>query len=224
MTSSTARRALTVLLPAVVASFGIQAQEKPAALGLCPVATGRLDAYMQALCDGETALRADRTAEALDRFRLAASLSRMDATNELAWAGLAAAHCRARDFDSATHWASHFTQARRLWLGELDCDAPEDDTRGRLSPFVRSRMCSERLVADYALLRQNPSAPYAGDLKVRLQQVADGLAHSCATLTASRADSAAKPARKAVDSKAKAKKKRGKRAAARSGTGKAKAN
>ena len=218
------RRALfALMLPAVLFAGHCLAKDQSPALGLCPSAVGRLDSYIQALCDGETALQADNPVEALARFRLAATLSRIEATNELAWAGLAAAHCRAREFDEARPWTAHFSQARQLWLGELDCDATGSDPRAGLSPFVRSRMCSERLAADYALLHRNPDSPYARELKARLQLVSDGLAQVCATAATATKAGAAKQAQKASGRKAKLKKKRAKRAAVKSATGKAQA-
>jgi len=101
-------------------------------------------------------------------------------SNELAWAGLAAAHCQSREVDAGRQWAAHFAQARRLWLGELDCDAAGDDPRAQLSPFVRSRMCSSQLAADYATVRGNPQAAYALELSARLQQIDEALAAACA--------------------------------------------
>lgn len=207
------RTVLALLLSAAsFSSSPVQAQSKSAALGVCPASSGRLDSYIQALCDGEAALQAGRPTAALERFRFAATLSRIDATNELAWAGLAAAHCRRHDLASAQPWTAHFAQARGLWLGELDCEARETDVRGRLSPFVRSRMCGERLIADYALMQRNPTAPYALDLRGRLDHIAEALAQSCATgaspATAGAALRDAKPpARKAKTGKKSTKRK-----------------
>ena len=154
--------------------------QPPQALGLCPPNAGRLDSYMQAVCDGEAAWRAGDAGAALDRFRTAAALPRAHASNELAWAGLAAAHCRASDFDAGRQWASHFAQARQLWLGELDCAAAGEDPRARLSPFVRSRMCNQQLAADYAAVRGNPQSAHASDLHLRLQRIDEAVAAACA--------------------------------------------
>jgi len=156
-----------------------QAAERPG-LGLCPPSTGRLDGYVQALCDGEAALQAGDLAAAAERFRAAAALPRTDASNELAWAGLAAAHCRARDFDTGRQWAAHFAEARQLWLGELDCAAPGDDPRAKLGPFVRSRMCTGPLEADYAAVGRNPQSPQAADLRLRLKRIDEAIAAACA--------------------------------------------
>jgi len=224
MPISTPGRALGLVLPAVLLASAGQAQERPPALGLCATNAARLDSYLQALCDGERALRADDAAAAIVRFRFAASLPRVDATNELAWAGLAAAHCHASEFDSAAKWSESFTQARQLWLGELDCNAPADDPRGRLSPFVRSRMCAEHLVADYALLRDNPTASYAIELKLRMKQVAEALSAACAPAASATTQSAATPVKDDASEATKTEKKRGKRKKARSGTSRAKTN
>ncbi len=223
MSASIARRALLVLLPAVFVACGSQAQEKLGSLGFCSDDSLRLDSYMQALCDGETALQANRAGDAVARFRFAAALPRVEATNELAWAGLAAALCSAGEFESGAQWAAHFVQARRLWLGELDCNAAEGDLRARLSPYVRSRMCSDRLVADYELLRNSPTAPYAIDLQARLQRTADAVAQFCLPAASTSEAGATPPVKKAAKS-TKAKKKRGKRTAAGSSAGRAKTN
>lgn len=200
---------LGALAPAALSAAPRAPAPPQITLGLCPdEATGRLDSYMQALCDGETALRAGDPRAAIERFRHAASLPRIDATNELSWAGIAAAHCQARDFGAARLWQGHFAQARQLWLGQLDCDASENDARGRLSPFVRSRMCGPTLSADYALARTDPETPHAVDLKARLDRIAEALAQSCAATTASTPAAAAEQARKPVSKNAKAKQKR----------------
>ncbi len=176
-----ASRALVLLLVSVAPALACGAQERAPspALGLCPPDVRRTDSYMQALCEGETALRQGSTRLALERFRVAAALPRVAATNELAWAGLAAAHCREGEFDDGRRWAAHFAQARRLWLGELDCEADAKEARNAVSPFVRSRMCSERLVADYALVRANAQATYSIDLQNRLNRVNDAIAQAC---------------------------------------------
>lgn len=168
---------LVALLLTAAPASGQAAGER--ALGLCPSASASLDGYMQALCDGEAALQAGDFGAAAERFRFAAALPRAEASNELAWAGLAAAHCHARQTDAGRQWEAHFSQARRLWLGELACEAPEGDARSRFSPFVRSRMCSDRLAADYALVHSNPQAAYAIDLRRRLQRIDDALAAAC---------------------------------------------
>lgn len=176
------RCAMTLAVMLCAASAGAAAPDRSPPLGLCPAETQRLDSYMQLLCEGETALREGRTNDALARFRAAAVLPRLDATHELAWAGLAAAHCRAQDAEQARQWATHFTQARRLWLGELDCEAPATDARARISPFVRSRMCSETLAADYVLARERPQAGDALDLNARLAKIAQSVERVCASV------------------------------------------
>jgi hypothetical protein len=178
-----AAAAVFLALLAALASYQSQAQSPEGGgggLGLCPPNAGRLDGYVQALCAGESALKDGDFSAAMDRFRFAAALPRAEATNELAWAGLAAAHCRSREVDAGRQWAAHFAQARQLWLGELDCGMDSEDPRARLSPFVRSRMCSERLAADYALVRANPQATYALDLRSRLSRIDNALAEACA--------------------------------------------
>jgi len=183
-----AGRALTALLlsAAPVLACGSQQRPPPPTLGLCPPDARRVDSYMQALCEGEAALGKGSTSLALERFRVAAELPRVAATNELAWAGLAAAHCRAGEFDDGRRWAAHFAQARRLWLGELDCHAGAREGRAAISPFVRSRMCSESLVADYALVRANAGAAYSVDLRTRLNRVNEAVAQACANESAAR--------------------------------------
>jgi hypothetical protein len=148
-----------------------------AGLGLCPVEAKQRDGFMQLLCDGESALREGRTELALDRFRLAAEWPRPAATNEVAWAGLAAAHCRRGEIEEGRRWAMHFSEARRLWLGETDCRAAGE---GRApDPFVRSRMCDEALLADYALVRGSPKAAFAIDLHTRLRRIGEAIEVIC---------------------------------------------
>lgn len=172
---------LSLLLAALPAAAGLAQTDGKRALGLCPAGATRLDLYMQSLCDGEAALQAGDFGAAMDRFRAAAALPRADASNELAWAGLAAAHCRARDVDVGRRWAGHFSQARKLWIGELDCAASGQDPRAGLSPFVRSRMCVEQLAADYAAVSGNPRSAHVADLRRRLQQIDESIAADCAT-------------------------------------------
>lgn len=182
------RTALLALPLAALPLADAQAQAtKGPALALCPSDARRLDAYMQALCDGEAALQAGDPGAAADRFRVAAALPRADASNELAWAGLAVAHCRSRDFDAGRQWAEHFAQARQLWLGELDCAATPEDPRARLSPFVRSRMCGGPLAADYAALRGNPHSLQATDLRRRLARIDEVIGDACAAPAAAAA-------------------------------------
>jgi len=169
-----------LLLPVLwLAAAGAAAQVPPpvAALGLCPADARSRDSYTQALCDGEQALHQGNGAQALDRFRFAANLPRPAATNELAWAGLAAAHCHVGEVDEGRRWAGHFDEARRLWQGEFDCQAG----RGRLAPsqFVQVRMCGEVVAGDYALVRSNAQALYAQDLFARLKRIDEALRSRC---------------------------------------------
>lgn len=176
-------RAALLCLPLAalpVAGALAQAPVKPG-LGLCPAGANRIDAYIKALCEGESSLQGGDLGAATDRFQAAAALPRPDASNELAWAGLAVARCRAGDFEAGRQWAAHFAQARRLWLGELDCAAAADDPRARISPFVRSRMCTDRLAADYAAVRADPHSPHAADLRLRLAQIDERIAAACTT-------------------------------------------
>lgn len=176
-----ARATLISLLLAAAPAVASSAQAAGnQALGVCPPAAARLDSYMQALCDGEVALRAGYVGAAMERFQAAAALPRADASNELAWAGLAATHCRARDIDAGRRWAENFSQARQLWLGQLDCAASGDDPRARLSPFVRSRMCTETLATDYAAVRGNPYSAHVADLRLRLQRIDESITAACA--------------------------------------------
>ena len=201
---------VSLLLVAAPAAAGWAQTAGNQPLGLCPPAATRLDSYMQALCDGEAALQAGDVGAAMERFRAAAALPRADASNELAWAGLAAAHCRARDVDAGRQWAEHFSQASRLWLGQLDCAASGDDPRAGLSPFVRSRMCTETLATDYAAVRGNPHSAHAADLRLRLQRIDESIAAACAAPPAEQFRAGDKADSEA--SKTKASKKRGRRA------------
>ena len=167
-----------LLLPMLWLAAACAAAQAPVAvLGLCPADARSRDSYTQALCDGEQALRQGNGAQALDRFRLAANLPRPAATNELAWAGLAAAHCHAGEIDEGRRWAGHFDEARQLWQGELDCQAGS----GRPGPsqFVQVRMCGEGVAGDYALVRSNAQAPYAQDLFARLKRIDEALRSRC---------------------------------------------
>lgn len=180
VTARAGRALMALLVSAVpVLTCGSQERAAPPALGLCPPDARQLDSYMQALCEGEAALGEGSTPLALERFRVAAELPRVAATNELAWAGLAAAHCHAGEFDDGRRWAAHFAQARRLWLGELDCEAGAGQGRAAISPFVRSRMCSDALAADYALVRANAGASYSIDLQARLNRVNEAITKAC---------------------------------------------
>lgn len=210
---------ISLLLAAAPAVAGWAQTAGKQALGLCPPAATRLDSYMQALCDGEAALQAGNVGAAMERFRAAAALPRADASNELAWAGLAVAHCRARDIDAGRRWAEHFSQARQLWLGQLDCAASGEDPRARLSPFVRSRMCTEQLAADYAAVRGNPHSAHVADLHLRLQRIDESIAAACAAPSAQQAGAGDRAGSEA--SKKKASQKRGRRATSKPKRGEA---
>lgn len=181
------RRAVlaAALLSALLAASGSRAQGKET-LGLCPGEPRSLDPYIQSLCDAEAAVRSGKAKEALALFTAAAATPRAEATHELAWAGLAVAHCQTGDLAGGRQWAEHFAQARRLWLGELDCALHGNDPGGRIDPFVRSRMCSETLAADYALVRREPDAAHTIDLKLRLARLESTVRRHCETAPAAR--------------------------------------
>lgn len=199
------RRLFMAVLWLAAGRAAAQGQPPAATLGLCPAEARQRDSYTQALCDGEQALRQGNSAAALDRFRFAANLPRPAATHELAWAGLAAAHCRAGDTDEGRRWAGHFDEARRLWRGELDCQAGRGQPTP--SPFVSARMCSEGVAGDYALVRSNAQAMYAQDLYARLQRIDESLRASCGTAAAPTAAAAA-PAKPDAAPKKKSKRKK----------------
>jgi hypothetical protein len=204
---------LLLLLAGLAPAHCLAQPAKAPTLGLCPPNAGRLDAYLQLLCEGEAALHTGDLATAIARFRSAAALPRVDASNELAWAGLAITHCRTHDVDNGRQWAAHFTQARQLWLGELDCAATGEDPRARLSPFVRSRMCAGQLAADYAAMRDGARAAHASELRQRLARIDEAVAATCAAPVAARVDEKAGTANGGETTKNKtASKKRGKRA------------
>jgi len=190
------RLVLTTLWLAAGAAAA-QAPPPAAPLGLCPAEARQRDSYTQALCDGEQALRQGHSATALDRFRFAANLPRPAATNELAWAGLAAAHCRAGEVDEGRRWAGHFEEARRLWQGELDCQAGRD--RPLPSQFVQVRMCGDGVAGDYALVRSNAQAMYAQDLYARLKRIDEALRSSCSSASPPAAAAQTAPAAAATE-------------------------
>lgn len=175
-------RAAALLAAALFARGGF-AQD---ALGLCPGDDRPVDAYLRALCEAESALRAGSPREAVRLFTKAAATPRIDAAHELAWAGLAVAHCQAGDFAAGRQWAAHFAQARQLWVGELDCASAAGEPRGRIDPFVRSRMCGETMVADYALVRGQPEAAHTIELKQRLAGLESAIGRRCAAASGTR--------------------------------------
>lgn len=134
---------------------------------------------MRTVCDGEALLRAGRHAEAVGKFRQAAEMQRLQATNEIAWAGLAAAYCDGHDRRRGQEWATRFDEARRLWLGEWDCDS--DATT--LSPdrsFVRQHMCTETLAADYKFVRDHPGAAVSSEIVSHFAAVSKNIGQYCA--------------------------------------------
>jgi hypothetical protein len=133
---------------------------------------------MRAVCDGEAALAAGRPDEAIARFRAAAQFRRLQATNELAWAGLAAAYCQKRDVKRTREWAIRFNEARRLWLGELSCDSENVGAR-RPRPFVRDHMCTETLAADYGYVRSHPDASISAEISARLTALNQRITERC---------------------------------------------
>ncbi len=187
---------------ATLASGSIAAALPP--LGLCPPELTRLDGFMRTVCDGETLLRAGRHAEAVERFRQAAELQRLQATNEIAWAGLAAAYCEAQDRRRGQEWAARFDEARRLWLGEWDCDADAPMSAPHRS-FVRKQMCSDSLAADYKFVRDHPQAAASVEIAARLAAVSKSVAQYCAVVPVKSA--AHPPAAEAAHGKQGAKKK-----------------
>lgn len=202
------RHAIGALAAASIASLALApaafaADNSP--LGLCPAETARLDGFMRAICDGERALAAGNAAEAAALFNQAAGLARLQATNELAWAGLAAAYCDARDLEHSREWAARFDEARRLWFGELSCDST---FRAQPQPFVRDHMCVDALTADYSFVRTHPDATAAREITARLQSVASRVEQHCAQRPAA-LPAAAPPAKANSNklSKKKAKKK-----------------
>lgn len=165
----------------IVALTSASAAER---LGLCPGGAPRSDAYVQLLCEGEAQLVAGRNGEALEKFRIAATVGRLDASNELAWAGLASAHCRRGELKQGREWAAYFAQARRLWLGDLHCSEPGAGKHGELLPYVESRMCIEALQPDYELIRAKPLSAIALDLSARLKIVSERVERDCAAVGA----------------------------------------
>jgi len=148
-------------------------------LGLCPSETSRLDGFMQAVCAGERALTAGRPADAIASFRIAAEEKRFQATNELAWAGLAAAYCQSRDVKRGREWATRFEEARQIWIGEADC-SPGASAR-RPQGFVREHLCVAPLEADYGFLKSNPEASVSIEIQRRFSHVISRIEDYCVT-------------------------------------------
>jgi hypothetical protein len=182
------------LLSSACAPVALAAQAT--GLGLCPPERGRLDGFMQTICEAETALAAGRHSDAIEKFRRAAELPRLQATNELAWAGLAAAYCQARDPTQGREWAARFDEARRLWLGETDCAT--DTSAGARGPriFVRERMCVEPLAADYGFVKKHPEAPASIEIVRRFASAAERIDQYCSATVPTGTSAKAQPLRK----------------------------
>jgi hypothetical protein len=166
------------------------------ALGLCPPERGRFDGFMQTICEAESALAAGKHSDAIERFRRAAEWPRLQATNELAWAGLAAAYCRAQDPKQGREWAARFDEARRLWLGETDCATDTSDGARGARTFVRERMCVEPLAADYGFVKKHPEAPASIEIVRRFASVAERIDQYCSATVPTGMSTKAQPLRK----------------------------
>jgi hypothetical protein len=175
-------RAARIALPFVLLSSLFAARAAALApLGLCPPETGRLDGFMQWVCAGEAALIAGRIPDAIAAFRKAADDERLQATNELAWAGLAAAYCRGGDEKRGRQWATRFEEARQIWIGELDCDVSDSAKGRRPTAFVREQLCIEPLVPDYRFIKNHPDALISSEVKQRFNLLVERVANHCAT-------------------------------------------
>lgn len=177
-------------------------------LGLCPAEQSRLDGFMRTICEGEGALTSGRHVEAIAKFRQAAQQQRVQATNEIAWAGLAAAYCKGRDVKRGREWAARFEEARRIWLGELDCSASTAADAPGPQPFVRDHMCIEPLAGDYSFVKNNPQASVSSEITARFADIAKSIEKQC-SIAASNAS--ADPLTKKSPAKKSAKKKPRKR-------------
>lgn len=160
-------------------------------LGLCPPDTRRVDAFVQLLCEGEAALANGVHTEALAKFSAAAETPRLAATNELAWAGLAAGYCDAKEIERARLWSTRFQEARRIWLGEVDCAA----SGAAPQPFVRRQLCLESMTPDYSFVKSNPDAAISGEIRSRFDAISRALAHRCGKAVGSRQTAIAPAAR-----------------------------
>lgn len=202
--ASRRRMAFFVLTSWVIAQLPMSRAVEIEPLGLCPVETNRLDGFMRTICEGEGALKSGRHVDAVAKFRQATQQQRLQATNELAWAGLAAAYCKGRDLKRGREWAARFDEARRLWLGELDCGASATAAARRPQPFVRDHMCVESLTSDYSLVKKNPQAPVSLEITARFADIAGRIEKHCAVASASTSASAQgkkPPARKQAKKK-----------------------
>jgi hypothetical protein len=178
------------LTQALGATLLLASSVAAAPLGICRQEAARGDGYMQLLCEGETALDEQQPRAAIEHFFAAAALPRRSASNELAWAGLAAAHCRAGDTRSGRDWAQRFGAARRIWIGETPCALDSGAPNPKVPHEVHRDLCADSFVADYALIRANPQSTVAQDIRTRL----DGVQKSVEAACGSNATQAAAPA------------------------------
>jgi hypothetical protein len=153
-----------------------------AALGICRHEAVRGDGYMQLLCEGEAALEEQQPQAAIKHFSAAAGLERFSASNELAWAGLAAAHCRAGEPHAGRDWAQRFDAARRIWIGETPCTL-DGAPNPKIPQQVQRQLCTDAFAPDYALLRANPQSAVAQDIRTRLDTVQKGVVAACGAAT-----------------------------------------
>ena len=187
------KRAAIALLAALLAAL---VAAPAAALGICRHEAARGDGYMQLLCEGESALDEQQPAAAIAHFAAAAALPRRSASNELAWAGLAAAHCRAGDRRSGRDWAQRFGAARRIWIGEMPCTLDAGTPNPKVPAEVHRDLCTDDFVADYALIRANPRSTVAQDIRTRLDGVQKSVEAACGGAVAQAAAKEAAPATK----------------------------
>jgi hypothetical protein len=183
---------VVALVGALVAGLVAVPPAAAGALGICRQEAARSDGYMQLLCDGESALDEQQPGAAIEHFNAAAALPRRSASNELAWAGLAAADRRAgRD------WAQRFVAARRIWIGETPCTLDSGAPNPKVPQEVHRDLCTEAFLADYALIRASPQSTVAQDIRTRLDGVQKSVEVACgavAPTAAKEASPATKPA------------------------------
>ena len=171
------------------------------ALGICRQEAARNDGYMQLLCEGENSFGDQQPRAAIEHFSAAAALPRPSASNELAWAGLAAAHCRAGDARAGRDWAQRFNAARRIWIGETPCMLDSGAPNPKIPQQVHKELCTEAFVADYALIRASPQSAVAQDIRTRLDGVQKSVEAACGTAPAATTATAAEPAKKTTTAK-----------------------
>ena len=193
-------RGIRIIAVLAAASSAALASNTAAALGICRQEAARNDGYMQLLCEGETSLAGQQPKAAIEHFSAAATLPRQSASNELAWAGLAAAHCRASDARAGREWAQRFNAARRIWIGETPCHLDSGAPNPKVPQQVHKALCADTFLADYALLRASPHSAVAQDIRTRLDGVQKSVEAACGT-TAVEAATAAEPPKKSVAQK-----------------------